>query len=92
MPKGARHTGAALTMIDAAAKEHLATEQRACTMTPASAHITPMKTLDSRVDAIYAADPQLKFVGPGTISDVLIAADAAGITNAGPALDDQETL
>lgn len=38
-----------------------------------------MEIIDPRIDAIYEADPQLKFIGPGTIADVLKAADAAGI-------------
>lgn len=45
-----------------------------------SAHITAMETIDPRIDAIYEADPQLRFVGAGTIADVLKAADATGIT------------
>jgi len=44
-----------------------------------SAHMTVMEIIDPRIDAIYKADPQLKFVGPGTIADVLQAADKAGI-------------
>lgn len=42
--------------------------------------MTAMETMEARIDAIYEADPQLRFVGPGTIEDVLKAAEAAGIT------------
>ncbi|ACL42245.1 hypothetical protein Achl_4294 (plasmid) [Pseudarthrobacter chlorophenolicus A6] len=38
-----------------------------------------METTDSRIDAIYQADPQLRFVGRGTITDVLKAAEATGL-------------
>lgn len=41
--------------------------------------MSSMDTTDPRIGAIYEADPQLKFVGPGTIDDVLKAAEAAGI-------------
>jgi hypothetical protein len=39
----------------------------------------PMENNDPRIDAIYEADPLLKLVGPGTITDVLKAAAAAGL-------------
>lgn len=42
-----------------------------------------MENTDPRIDAIYEADPLLKLVGPGTISDVLKAAAAAGLIPAG---------
>lgn len=47
--------------------------------------MTFMETTDPRIAAIYEADPQLKFVGPGTIADVLKAAAAAGFMPAATA-------
>lgn len=41
--------------------------------------MTPMDNTDPRIDAIYEADPLLKLVGPGTITDVLSAAAKAGL-------------
>ncbi|WP_354214606.1 hypothetical protein [Arthrobacter sp. UYCo732] len=38
-----------------------------------------METIDPRIEEIYEADPQLRFVGAGTIADVLKAAATAGI-------------
>jgi hypothetical protein len=42
-----------------------------------------MENSDPRIDAIYEADPLLKLVGPGTITDVLKAAAATGLIPAG---------
>lgn len=42
-----------------------------------------MENNDPRIDAIYEADPLLKLVGPGTITDVLNAAAKAGLIPAG---------
>ncbi|MFB9713996.1 hypothetical protein [Arthrobacter methylotrophus] len=39
-----------------------------------------MENIDPRIDAIYEADPLLKLVGPGTITDVLNAAAKAGLS------------
>ncbi len=50
-----------------------------------SAHMVPMENSDARIDAIYEADPLLKLVGPGTITDVLKAADKAGLITSGTA-------
>ncbi|WP_422759177.1 hypothetical protein [Paenarthrobacter sp. C1] len=44
-----------------------------------------MENSDARIDAIYEADPLLKLVGPGTITDVLKAADKAGLITSGTA-------
>jgi hypothetical protein len=41
--------------------------------------MTGMENSDPRIDAIYEADPLLKLVGPGTITDVLKAAAKAGL-------------
>lgn len=38
-----------------------------------------MSITDPRVDALREADPLLKYVGPGTIEDVLKAAEKTGI-------------
>lgn len=49
--------------------------------------MTRMTTTDPRIGAILEADPLLRFVGDATITDVLKAADAAGII---PAADTAE--
>lgn len=41
--------------------------------------MTTMETTDPRIDAIRETDPLLKFVGNGTIVDVLDAAEKAGV-------------
>ena len=41
--------------------------------------MSSMENTDPRIDAIYEADPLLKLVGTGAISDVLNAAAKAGL-------------
>lgn len=46
---------------------------------PASAHMTGMEqNTDPRVEAVIAENPLLKFIGEGSIADVLDAAVATG--------------
>lgn len=51
-----------------------------------------MTTTDPRVGAILEADPLLRFVGDATLSDVLKAADEAGIIPAAGTAEVQSGL